>query len=134
MVVVDASVVMRWFVRDQWTEAALDIAAGEELIAPALLRVEVANALRNQVRFSDMDLAQALANLKGLSKAVVAFDDEPLLADALRLAADRDHAIYDCLYVALAQREQVALVTADGKLSRKFADLPGLSLVNLLTT
>jgi len=35
-----------------------------------------------------------------------------------------DHPIYDCLYLALAERERLAIVTADGRmlsLGRKFA-------------
>lgn len=50
---------MRWFVRDRWSDAALTMAETYRLTAPAFLKVEVANALRNQVRFADMTVEAA---------------------------------------------------------------------------
>ena len=46
----------------------------------------------------------------------------PLAPRATAMALDLDHAIYDCFYLALAEREDAPLVTADrrflGKLER----------------
>ena len=39
----------------------------------------------------------------------------------MRLAHALDHPIYDCLYLALADREDVGLVTADARLVEKVA-------------
>jgi predicted nucleic acid-binding protein len=50
-----------------------------------------------------------------------------LYEDALRLAIDLDHPIYDCFYVALAMRNQAPLVTAD----RKLMELAGIAGVQL---
>jgi predicted nucleic acid-binding protein len=36
-----------------------------------------------------------------------------LMAAAARLAADLDHPVYDCLYLALALQEQRPVITAD---------------------
>ena len=46
-------------------------------------------------------------------------DDETLVADALRLAVDLDHPIYDCVYLALAYRVGGILVTADTRFANK---------------
>jgi predicted nucleic acid-binding protein len=46
----------------------------------------------------------------------------PLRARALDLALRRDHPVYDCLYVALAQREGLPLLTADRRLAERFRD------------
>jgi predicted nucleic acid-binding protein len=43
---------------------------------------------------------------------------ESLAQQALELARTLDHPTYDCLYVALALREEATLVTADRRLLR----------------
>ena len=42
---------------------------------------------------------------------LIGFED--LAADAMALAIDGRHPIYDCFYLALARRENAALITAD---------------------
>jgi predicted nucleic acid-binding protein len=41
---------------------------------------------------------------------------DQLAARALELAVDLRHPIYDCLYLALAERERAPIVSADAKL------------------
>ncbi len=41
---------------------------------------------------------------------------EELAGAALRFAIDLRHPIYDCFYLALAEREEATLVTADARL------------------
>ena len=43
---------------------------------------------------------------------------EPLMGRAVDLSSQTRSAFYDCLYVALAEREGCELVTADDKLVR----------------
>jgi predicted nucleic acid-binding protein len=43
----------------------------------------------------------------------------PLLPRAMELARRIGHPVYDCVYLALAEREQATLVTADLQLVRK---------------
>jgi predicted nucleic acid-binding protein len=45
----------------------------------------------------------------------------PLIPRALDLSSQFQQSAYDCLYVALAEREQCPLVTADDKLVKKLA-------------
>lgn len=127
--VVDTSIVLRWFVSDRWSVSALVAADRYRLIAPAFLKLEVANALRSQVRFAGMATEVALRHLDGLRATVSLFDDEPLLPAAFRLAVDREHAVYDCVYLALALRDGVPMLTADMKLARKFEQVPGLQIL-----
>ena len=129
--VVDASVVLRWFVQDPWTDAAIAVADRFDLIAPALLGAEIANALRNQIRFAGLPTERALKHLDGLWSTISDVEDRPLLPAALRLAADRDHPVYDCVYLALAMREGIPLVTGDMRLARKFGGAPGLRFITL---
>ncbi|MBV8066678.1 MAG: type II toxin-antitoxin system VapC family toxin, partial [Candidatus Eremiobacteraeota bacterium] len=39
--------------------------------------------------------------------------------DAAALAERLDHPVYDCLYIAVAERERANLITLDARLSRK---------------
>jgi len=127
--ILDASVVVKWFVEDSLSEAA--IAARDKWrspAAPSLLMVEVANAFRRYVVRGDIELGLALDNLDLISRIVRMVDHRPFLEEATSLAVRRNHSVQDCLYVVLALRRGLPLVTADQKLARKFADLNGLTL------
>jgi predicted nucleic acid-binding protein len=45
----------------------------------------------------------------------------PLLPTAFAIASAAGHSVYDCLYLALAEREDCPLVTADRRFYRAFA-------------
>jgi predicted nucleic acid-binding protein len=116
--VVDASVAIKWVLPETGSERAVAIRAqNDDLIAPSLVYAEIGNAiwravLRGDVSAQDAhtDLAIAIAHYRRL----VALDE---LADmALALAVRLRHPVYDCLYLALAQRERCALITADRRL------------------
>ena len=130
--VVDASVVAKWFLDDQPLAAeAFAARAAHALMAPALLLTELANALWKYTRLSRLELGVAMDSIDLTAREVSLVEDRLLLRAAQRLSTDFDHPVYDCLYVSLAQREGVPLVTADAKLSRKFGELRGLQLIEL---
>jgi predicted nucleic acid-binding protein len=54
-----------------------------------------------------------------------------LLPRAYELSSQMRIGVYDCLYVALAEREQCELVTADQRLVTVFAGLPIVALSTL---
>ncbi len=56
-----------------------------------------------------------------LALGVDVIPSAPLLTRALRFAFDLDHALYDCVYLALAARYGARLTTADGRLRRSAA-------------
>lgn len=120
--VLDASVVVKVVVPE--TGTAESLAAFERPVrwlAPRLMAVEVASALRQKVAgrtLSSVDAAAALAaTLDAVTDGVIGLaDDEALVAAALNLALTLDHRVPDCLYLALAEREGALLVSADRKL------------------
>ena len=58
----------------------------------------------------------------------------PLVPRAMDLARRLDHPVYDCVYLALAEREHAALVTADQRLLRRLsARKLGVPIVDLRT-
>jgi predicted nucleic acid-binding protein len=123
MLVVDASALLLVLLREPGWDEVLALLAAEEPIAPELIVAETANALWRRVRTGGRSAEQArevLADAMAPISRLVPM--APLRARALDLALRRDHPVYDCLYVALAQREGVPLLTADRRLAERFRD------------
>jgi predicted nucleic acid-binding protein len=112
-VVVDASVALKWVLDEPESDAA-DALSSEELIAPALWLVEAANALWRRSRRGEISDEEAMERLSELHNAPVtttSIEDDLLAAAAL--ASTLDHPVYDCVYLALARRENTCVITAD---------------------
>jgi predicted nucleic acid-binding protein len=114
--VVDASVAAKWLAPEPdspLAEALLD----DELIAPDLLFVEVGNILWKKQLRGEMDAATTLLGVRWLLQVPLQVHDSAgLLAEALGLALLLRHPAYDCFYLALTQRIDVPMVTADRRL------------------
>src|SRR5213594_2608255 len=118
--VVDASVVVKWFVDEEGSSRARvlmeDFSAQDvELHAPALLPFEVLNALRYHPGFTGERLLSVQATLERFAVREYALRGE-YGRRALHLAVSDDLAIYDASYLALARELGVKLVTADDSL------------------
>jgi predicted nucleic acid-binding protein len=116
--VVDASVVVAALVDGGpdgvWAESAL---SEDNLAAPHLMQVEVANILRRAVRAGDIsDEIASLAHRDLLSLRVELFPYEPFAARIWELRSNAT--AYDGWYVALAESLGAPLATLDRKLSR----------------
>ena len=121
ILVPDTSVAIKWVIQEEDSERAdLLLHGGHELYVPRLLAAESGNALGSKVHSNEL-LPSEVPTLLGLVLAMPLnwADDETLVADALRLAVDLDHPIYDCVYLALAYRVGGILVTADTRFANK---------------
>lgn len=121
--VVDASVAIKWFVRETLHEPALDVLEARARIhAPDLIIAEVTNtAWKKSVR-NEIPRIQAeaiAAAIRGYVQHLQA--SEALIERALAIAFTLNHAVYDCLYIAGAERIGSFLVTADQRLLNKTA-------------
>lgn len=116
--VVDASVAVKWLVPEEYADiAAALIEPFCQLVGPEFLAIEVANVGVQKYRRNELTLDEALQFGEKIRNFPVSFvKDIDLVADAARLATGYGRAIYDCLYVALAVREQCRLITADRRL------------------
>lgn len=88
-----------------------------ELIAPDILPVEVAHAItraERQKRVTPSQGALALADV--INTLPPLFPCLGFVARAYEISSQMRVGVYDCLYVALAEREACELVTADDKL------------------
>lgn len=121
VVVIDASVAVKWYVTEAWrTEARSVLATAAELIAPDIILTEVANALRRKVTEGSITKEQALNALDDLpasfSRIVHA---EQTLRAAFDLALRLSHPLPDCVYLACAVMNGASLVTDDRKFIEK---------------
>lgn len=118
--VVDASVAVKWFLEEEFSgEAESLLASSSLLIAPDLLRVEVANALWSLARRKRIKWEQARqALLELFTMDIECVPSEQLLAAALQLAQSLEHPVYGCLYLACTDICDGILITADARLQR----------------
>ena len=119
--VVDASVVVKWFFAEPDHDVARELLEGPDpLSAPDLLLVELANALRRKVMAGQVPVAavRPIIDIVGDGTAVGLDATPPLVPRALELALSIGHAFPDCVYVASAIERGAPLVTADERLAR----------------
>ena len=123
-VVVDASVAVKWVLDEEGTREALALwdrwqADRERVVAPPIFRAEVANTLRQVVRRGFVTASDADELLDTLLEIVAIEEPTALYARSLRMAHEFDlGAVYDALYLALAESEGCEVWTADRKLAR----------------
>jgi len=134
MLVVDASVAVKFVTEEPGSEAAYQIVISPEpLIAPDWLLVEVASAMWNKVKRSLLLEVHAQDNLDDLPEFFARlYPATELLKEAFRLSFRLRHPVYDCLYLALAIREKAALITADRDFHRaitRFGEYEGARLL-----
>ncbi len=118
--VLDASVVIKWFLPEPDAEAARRLRREDlECEAPDLLLLEVPNVLWKYVIRGTLDLEIAKEAVEALALAPIRLRTaESLFADAFRIAIQTRRSVYDCTYLSLAIQASCPLVTAD----RKFYD------------
>lgn len=119
--VVDASVVIKWFIDEPLRDRARQWLVGERepLHAPDLLIAEVGNiawkkAIRREI--SERHARQIALALPDLPIALHPSDE--LIDRALQIALSINHPVYDCLYLACAENLGGIHVTADERLKR----------------
>ena len=119
-IVVDTSVAFKWFVG--YGETGLEEAGalllahrrGEvELIAPSTLTVEIANTLRYLLPHAK-DALDFLTELEATHLGLYAPTPD-LVRRATERAIEAGVAVYDALFLALAEEHDCPLVTADRK-------------------
>lgn len=124
-VVVDASLVFKWLVKeeDSWKADALARLwrkEGIRIAAPYLMPVEVTNALHRRVVRGEITLEEAAYRVKTLLSSGLELHEPPdLHGRALELASQlRQGAVYDVHHLALAETLDCDLWTADEKFFR----------------
>jgi predicted nucleic acid-binding protein len=116
--VIDASVASKWVLPEPDSEKAALLRGTERMIAPSLVAAEIGNALWKSGTRGDFPTAEAEHLLQvAVAHFARLVPTEDLAGSALRFAFDLRHPIYDCFYLALAEREDATLITADARLA-----------------
>jgi predicted nucleic acid-binding protein len=116
--VVDANIVIQRLIVEQdspQVKVLFDqMISGTELIVPEFCRLECTNVLWKQVRFQGMpaDVAEGLlVQLIALPLTVTAI--QHLMTRSLQIGLRYELAIYDSIYIAMAERLDCELITID---------------------
>jgi predicted nucleic acid-binding protein len=124
--VVDASVAIKWFLPEIYSDAALRLLAHQHTLhAPDLIFSEFGNVLWKRVRKNEISKNEANATLEGLLTLHLQVQPSQLLIPlALEIACGENRSVCDSLYLAAAIALQSSLVAADAKFYRALSKGP----------
>jgi predicted nucleic acid-binding protein len=120
--VLDASIAVRWVIPGPLSPKALQLrddylSKVHDLLAPDIFPAETASALTKAERQKLIQVGQGAQLYADVATAWPAFlSFLPLTGRALDISSQTRSGFYDCLYVALAEREGCEMVTADERL------------------
>lgn len=127
--VLDASLAVKWFVPEPMSVEARSLLGhlrtGDlELVAPESIVAEYGHALRKLVlggKLTKDETPGLVADFLALELPLVGL--RPLAEEAMRLTVAHMATFYDALYIALAEREDLKVLTADDGMANAFASL-----------
>ena len=121
--VVDASIAVKWVIPEVLSEQADRVRDHPgDILAPDLLLVEVANALWRKTTAREISAREAEEAFDLVRRSGADLrPTPPLVPRAMDLARRLGHPVYDCVYLALAEREHATFVTADQRLLRRLS-------------
>jgi predicted nucleic acid-binding protein len=128
VIIVDASVAVKWVVSEAGSAEAMALLDHGRLAAPAHWLSEASNALWAKVMRRQLTPDEARGQAADLAEAPIAPIALPgLLPAAMSVALELEHPIYDCFYVAAAMQKDTHVVTADRRFFAKVAAHPTLA-------
>lgn len=127
LLVLDASVVLKWFLQENHSDAALKIREKfynevHGIVEPDLLIYEFTNVLRYNVNYSADNIKKALSSLIEMDFDIVLPTLE-MANNAVDLAKKYNITVYDAIFVSLAMLIDATFVTADENLHKKIKEL-----------
>jgi len=133
MLVLDASVVAKWFKYEEGREKALEIRDNfisdqEQITFPDLLILELANLLRFSRIYNQTDIIKAVESIENMDIDIVVPTFE-VIKDSVRMAVENDLTVYDAVYISLAESLGCDFITADEKLHQKVKKLKFVKLL-----
>lgn len=115
-VVLDTSVVVKWFAQEKNSDKAatlLNEIVKSKLhpILPEIILAEIANALRYNKNFQKEETEEIINKFLQLEVSFVPI--EKIIQETIATAYQLNLAIYDTLFVTLAEQLDIVLITAD---------------------
>lgn len=124
MVVIDASVVYKWFAQEEsGSQIALKIlenhnSGREVIVIPDILLYEITNALTTKVKIAFSEIKAYLKKLEEMRLQIVEFDYNLMIKNA-KFSGIYQVTVYDASYAVLAKEKKCNLITADEKFIAK---------------
>lgn len=122
--VFDSSVALKWVLAEADSAKAIRLRdeyqnGVHELLSPDIFLPEIANGLASAERQGRIKTGESAVLLLDVVRAApVLHPTPPLLLRAMALAIATRRAVYDCVYLALAEGEGCELLTADDQFAR----------------
>ena len=126
LVVADASVVVKWFVEEEHTDAALRLRDDYvdrtiDIASPSLLPYEVLNALRYNPGLGERQLKEIVEALDKYSLWLAPLEGE-LAETSVENSMRHGISVYDSAYISLGQIREIPVYTADRRLMNRVGD------------
>jgi predicted nucleic acid-binding protein len=126
---------VKWYLNDeehqeQAHQLLTRLSSGQAILAaPVQIHYEVPSAIlaanrRSKPRLSQEEAEQAISEF--LATGITIYHAPDLILTALPLVYQHDIALYDAVYLALAQQLNVPLITADRRLHQRIRQLPAV--------
>lgn len=119
--VVDASVVAKWFVPEVHSPAAVRLLENDQVTfyAPDLLLTELASVMWKKTQRKEITVTEARTIVTAFDQMPVGIvSTAPLTAPAFEIAVALNQTVYDATYLAVAIARDTRVVTADNRLHR----------------
>jgi|SRR3989338_9140396 len=124
--VLDASVIAKWYIPEVFSREAENLrewilSRDDSIAAPQMLLVETTNLLwKKTVLLKEISQRIAFSILRSIPDIGIQWANDALLLEhALRISIKHHTAIYDMIYLALAQQLHSSWITADRKIVRR---------------
>lgn len=136
--VLDSSVAFKWVVPESDSDRATllrdETRQGlHELLTPDVFPIEIAHALTRAERQGRVSAADGWRLwLAVMTDCPALHSSLPLMSRAYALSSALQIGVYDCIYVALAEREGCDLITADSRLANSLQSQ--FPLIKMLTS
>lgn len=134
LLVLDTSIVLKWYKEEEYTEIALkikkDFVEGlNEIIVPDLVLYEMANVLRFTDGFNERLIKKSLESFIDLGVDIVIPTIE-MISLATKLSYKYKITVYDAIFIALSKIINGIFVTADKKLYEKVKELKFVKFIS----
>jgi predicted nucleic acid-binding protein len=116
VIVIDASILVKFVLKEEgWNKIADFLKAGT--ISVDLVIKETVNATWKRVMRKEISLEEAKSMFEAmkeiLNKAVIIENEMDYIDEAFEISIRRNITVYDSLYIALAKKKKLELLTAD---------------------
>jgi len=116
VIVIDASILVKFILKEEgWNKIADFLKAGT--ISVDLVIKETVNAIWKRVMRKEISLEEAKSMFEAvkeiLNKAVIIENEMDYIDEAFEISIRRNITVYDSLYITLAKKKKLELLTAD---------------------